>query len=116
MLPLTAETEGILNIDLFRKLPKGAQIINVARGQHLVDGDLLEALNSGHIAGATLDVFHEEPLPSDHLFWEHPDILVTPHIASLIDPVAGGERIAENIRAFNAGEHVTDMVPLGSEY
>ena len=116
MLPLTPETEGILNADLFKKLPKGARIINVARGQHLVDDDLLEAIKSGDIAAATLDVFHQEPLPIDHLFWDHPNILVTPHIASLIDPVAGGERIAENIRAFNNGEYLADLVPLGRGY
>ena len=116
MLPLTPETKGILNADLFKKLPKGASIINVARGQHLVDDDLLEAIKSGHITAATLDVFHQEPLPIDHLFWDHPDILVTPHIASLIDPVAGGERIAENIRAFNKGEYLADLVPPGRGY
>ena len=116
MLPLTPETEGILNADLFKKLPKGARIINVARGQHLVDDDLLEAIKSGDIAAATLDVFHQEPLPIDHLFWDHPDILVTPHIASLIDPAAGGERIAENIRAFNKGEYLADLVPLDRGY
>ena len=116
MLPLTPETEGILDAELFAQLPEGAKVINVARGQHLVEEDLLAAMNSGHIAAATLDVFHQEPLPDDHLFWDHPDILVTPHIASLIDPVAGGERIAENLKRFIAGETVDDLVTPGKGY
>ena len=78
MLPLTSATTGILNADLFAELPKGACVINCARGQHLVDDDLLAALDTGHIKQATLDVFHTEPLPSDHPFWTHPAITVTP--------------------------------------
>ncbi|MGY8992652.1 MAG: 2-hydroxyacid dehydrogenase [Rhodospirillales bacterium] len=116
MLPLTPETEGILNAELFAQLPEGASIINVARGQHLIEADLLAGLQSGHIKTATLDVFHEEPLPSNHPFWGHPDILVTPHIASLIDPVAGGQRIAENIKKFVAGKPIADLVPPGKGY
>jgi len=116
MLPLTAETNGILNAELFSLLPKGACLINVARGQHLVESHLLSALKIGQIGAATLDVFHNEPLPADHPFWDHPDILVTPHIASLIDPVAGGERIAKNLRQFIAGKVVEDLVPPGNDY
>lgn len=116
MLPLTAATEGILNADLFRRLPQDAAVINVARGRHLVEEDLLDALGSGHIRGAALDVFRQEPLPETHPFWDHPDILVTPHIASLIDPVAGGHRIAENLRKFHAGEPVDDLIPPGKAY
>ena len=116
MLPLTPETEGILNAELFAQLPEGASIINVARGQHLIEADLLAALQTGHIKTATLDVFHEEPLPGHHPFWGHPDIFVTPHIASLIDPVTGGQRIAENLRKFVAGEPIADLVPPGRGY
>ena len=116
MLPLTPETEGILNKKLFLDLPKGASLINVARGQHLVEADLLSALESGQIGGATLDVFHEEPLPGNHPFWDHPKVLVTPHIASLIDPVAGGQRIADNILRFEAGEGIDDLVDLTRGY
>lgn len=116
MLPLTPETEGILNAGLFASLPKGARVINVARGQHLVEADLLAALESGQVGAATLDVFHEEPLPDNHPFWDHPNILVTPHVASLIDPVAGGQRIAENLRKFIAGESINDLVTPGKGY
>lgn len=110
MLPLTPATQEILNADLFSKLPRDASIINVARGGHLVDDDLLAALDRGHLRAATLDVFREEPLSPHHPFWAHPKILVTPHVASLIDPVAGGKAIAANIRKFLAGEPLRDIV------
>ncbi len=116
LLPLTSVTAGILNADLFAKLPDGACIINAARGGHLIEGDLLAALDSGKISAATLDVFHTEPLPSDHPFWGHPKVLVTPHVASLIDPVAGGKAIATNVRKFLAGESVPDLVDLEQGY
>lgn len=116
LLPLTPATEGILSTPLFDKLPDGAMIINAARGQHLVEDDLLAALDSGRIAHATLDVFRQEPLPEDHPFWDHPKVLVTPHVASLIDPAAGGKAIAENLRRFHAGEAVPDLVNLEQGY
>ncbi|MEM8665852.1 MAG: NAD(P)-dependent oxidoreductase, partial [Pseudomonadota bacterium] len=116
LLPLTEETRGILNARLFGLLPEGAMLINAARGEHLVDDDLLEALTSGRISAATLDVFHEEPLPQNHPFWDHPDVLVTPHVASLIDPAAGGKMIADNIRRFIAGDEVPDLVDLTKGY
>ena len=116
LLPLTPATEGILCKSLFDRLPEGACIINAARGQHLVEQDLLDALESGQISSATLDVFHKEPLPKDHPFWDHPKVLVTPHVASLIDPVAGGKMIAANLRRFIAGEPVPDLVDLSQGY
>ena len=116
LLPLTSQTRGILNAELFATLPKGASLINVARGQHLVEEDLLKAIELGHISSATLDVFEEEPLPSGHAFWAHPNILVTPHIASLIDPASGGRKIADNILRFEAGEPLPDMIDLTKGY
>ncbi|MGI9451124.1 MAG: 2-hydroxyacid dehydrogenase [Geminicoccaceae bacterium] len=116
LLPLTPATDGILNADLFVKLPKGAALINAARGGHLVESDLLAALDIGQISAATLDVFHNEPLPADHPFWDHPNVLVTPHVASLIDPVAGGKAIAANVRRFLAGEPVPDLVDMEQGY
>ncbi|MEM9222957.1 MAG: glyoxylate/hydroxypyruvate reductase A [Pseudomonadota bacterium] len=116
LLPLTPATAGILNGDLFAKLPKGAAVINAARGEHLVDEDLLAGLESGQISAATLDVFDTEPLPQEHPFWDHPKVLVTPHVASLIDPVAGGKLIADNLRRFIAGEPVPDLVDLAAGY
>jgi len=116
LLPLTEATRGILDASLFARLPKGAFLINCARGEHLVEVDLLAALDTGQIEAATLDVFHQEPLPADHPFWEHHKVLVTPHVASLIDPVAGGKMIAENLRRFIKGDHVPDLVDLSKGY
>jgi len=116
MLPLTPETTDILNAELFATMPKGGSIINTARGQHLNEQDLLEALDSGQISNATLDVFHVEPLPEEHAFWDHPNVLVTPHVASLLDPAAGGKAIAQNIRKFVAGEEIENLIPEGKGY
>ncbi len=104
LLPLTPETTGIINKDTLELLPQGAAIINAARGPHVVDEDLIRALDSGHISGATLDVFHKEPLPDDHSFWQHPKVTVTPHVASLTVPETAALAVAENIRRIRAGE------------
>ncbi len=100
LLPLTPETSGILNSSLFAKLPLGACVINCARGPHLVENDLLAALGTGQIRQATLDVFHQEPLPADHPFWSHPAVTVTPHVASRIDAETGSRLIAQNLKVF----------------
>ncbi|MBP9048133.1 MAG: glyoxylate/hydroxypyruvate reductase A [Tabrizicola sp.] len=102
LLPLTHQTRDILNADLFARLPRGARLINAARGGHLVEADFLAALDIGQLGGATLDVFRTEPLPADHPFWRHPRIRVTPHIASMIDAETGASVIATNIRAFES--------------
>jgi len=116
LLPLTPATSGILDARLFAGLPRGAYLINCARGQHLVEADLLAALDSGQLAGATLDVFHEEPLPAAHPFWDHPAITITPHTASLIDPEVGGRLLAANIRRFLAGEALAERVDPAQGY
>jgi glyoxylate/hydroxypyruvate reductase A len=96
LLALTSETRNILNRQTFDKLPPGAYLINVARGEHLVDEDLLAALNGKHLSGACLDVFRTEPLPPEHPFWHHPRITVTPHIAVGDDPKLVAPQIVEN--------------------
>ena len=116
LLPLTPATNGILNAELFQLLPTGAQLINAARGEHLVEKDLIDALDSGQLAGATLDVFREEPLPASHPFWARSDILITPHVASLIDPESGGKEIADNLTRFINGQAVSDLVDLQQGY
>jgi glyoxylate/hydroxypyruvate reductase A len=110
LLPLTPETEGVLCADLFARMPEGAGLINCARGGHLVEEDLIPALEAGRPARAVLDVFRTEPLPDGHPFWAHPQIDITPHVASLISPETGGRIIARNLRAFLAGEPVADIV------
>lgn len=98
MLPLTPDTEGALNLELFEKCQKGTYLINVARGKHLIDEDLLEALDKGYISGALLDVFRKEPLPKEHPFWNRDEISITPHIASVTNPEAASPQIIENYR------------------
>jgi len=116
LLPLTPQTENILNRDLFSKLPEGASLVNVARGGHLVDADLIEALDSGHLSGATLDVFRQEPLPADHPYWTHPKIVLTPHIASLAKAESVHSQVAENIRRLYAGEPLMNLVDRARGY
>jgi glyoxylate/hydroxypyruvate reductase A len=116
LLPLTRHTRGILNSNTFNRLARGASLVNAARGQHLVDNDLLSALDSEQISGATLDVFHIEPLPTDHPFWRHAKITVTPHISSMIDAPTGSKIIATNIRNFEKNGTVDDVADAKREY
>jgi len=104
LLPLTAATQGILNAALFARLPRGAAIVNCARGGHLVEADLLAALNAGRLGAAALDVFDTEPLPEDHPFWGHPKIVVTPHIAAYSVPETAVESVVANIARIEGGQ------------
>jgi glyoxylate/hydroxypyruvate reductase A len=97
LLPLTPDTQGILNAKAFAAMPQGSFVINAGRGGHLVEADLLAALESGHIAAATLDVFETEPLPAGHPFWAHPRVTVTPHVSALTQPRTAAPLITENI-------------------
>lgn len=103
LLPLTAETENILNRDTLSALPRGAYLINPARGRELVDDDLIALLDEGHLRYAALDVYRKEPLPSDHPFWQHPRILMTPHIAAVTIPQTGAIALRQAIEAIEAG-------------
>jgi len=116
LLPLTAETRGILDAELFAGLPHGAYVINVGRGEHLVEHDLLAALGSGHLAGATLDVFRSEPLPPDSPLWTEERILITPHVASYASPATAADGVAENIRRARAGRPLLHQVDRARGY
>jgi len=116
MLPLTKETKNILNRQTFAQLPKASYLINVGRGEHLVEDDLLDALASGQLSGACLDVFRHEPLPFDHPFWSHPHIIVTPHIASVTNPETAAPQVMENYRRLLAGEELLHRVNLRKGY
>ena len=109
VLPLTGETRGIINERLISAMPKGGFIINIARGGHQVDDDLLAGLDSGQLGGVFLDVFNQEPLPSEHPFWQHEKVWLTPHVAGELMPRSCAKSVAANIRRIEAGEPVPDL-------
>ncbi len=116
LLPLTPETENLMNRERFSLMPKGAVLLNPGRGALIDDNALIDALDSGRIANATLDVFRIEPLPQDHPFWSHPRVTVTPHIASETRAETASLVIAENIRRSEAGEQLLFLVDRVSGY
>lgn len=116
LLPLTDDTRGILNAATFAPLAHGAVLIHAARGAHLVEADLLAALQSGQLARAILDVFATEPLSSDHPFWRHPQVTVTPHVAAITRPGTGAADIVENYRRALAGEPLINQVDRAKGY
>lgn len=116
LLPLTPDTQDILNRDTLGRLKPGGYLINVARGAHLVESDLLALLDSGQMAGATLDVFRTEPLPASHPFWTHPKITVTPHTSARTLRDESIAQIAGKIRALEAGQPVAGVVDPARGY
>ena len=116
LLPLTPATEGILNKELLSQLPKNAYVINVARGGHLVDKDLIELLDADHLSGACLDVYHTEPLPKTHPFWNHRKVHMTPHYASVSDTNSVIPQIVENYKRLNSGEKLQNLVDSDRGY
>ena len=116
LLPLTPDTRGILSMKTFAALPEGAFIINVARGGHLIENDLIAALDSGHLAGAALDVFQTEPLPEDSPLWIHPKVRVTPHVAAISDPTITVNMVLSGIARAEKGEPLENMVDIARGY
>lgn len=110
LLPDTAHTRGIIDRKLLAQLPAGAAVVNLARGALVVDDDLLAALDDGHIRGAMLDVFHREPLPREHRYWDHPRVVVTPHIAAETLVNASVQQVVEDIRRMDRGEAPVEAV------
>jgi phosphoglycerate dehydrogenase-like enzyme len=115
-LPLTAETEGILDARAFAAMPRGAYVINVARGQHIVEPDLIAAVRSGHLSGAALDVQRREPLPADDPLWSVPGITITPHIAAQPSTETVADQFVASIRALERGEPMLNEVNRARGY
>jgi glyoxylate/hydroxypyruvate reductase A len=103
LLPLTDETRGFLDAALFARLPSGAALVHVGRGLQLDHLALLDALDTGHLSGAVIDVTNPEPLPADHCFWNHPKVLLTPHVASVTQPETAAAAVILNIKRHRAG-------------
>ena len=110
LLPLTPATRGLFNAATLAQMPRGSSLVNLARGAHVVDADLLAALASGHIAHAVLDVFHAEPLPAGHAYWSHPRVTVLPHVAAPTDPRSAAMVVARNVRALREGRPLSHVV------
>ncbi len=110
LLPLTSATRGLLDARLFAALPAAASLVNLGRGGHLVDADLLDALASGRLRHAVLDVFHTEPLPAGHAFWSHPRVTMLPHAAALTDPRSAAAVAVANLRALRDGRPLAHLV------
>ena len=116
LLPLTPDTQDIMNRETLSRLQPGAYVVNVARGAHLVEEDLLALIDSGHVAGATLDVFRQEPLPAGHPFWNHPRIVATPHTSARTLREESIAQIARKMLALQRGEAVAGVVDPGRGY
>jgi glyoxylate/hydroxypyruvate reductase len=116
LLPLTPATSGIIDARTLSALPNGAAVINAARGGHVVDADLIAALDRGHIAHATLDVFTTEPLPVEHPFWRHPRITITPHVASVTISETASRVVIEGLRAMRDGRMPANVIDVAKGY
>ena len=116
VLPLTPETRGILNTRTFTAMPRGSYVVNIGRGAHVVDADLIAALDSGRLAGAMLDVFEQEPLPAAHPFWRHPKVIVTPHVAAPTLASKAEAQVVENIRMMGRGQPPIGLVDFKKGY
>ncbi|EAB9752184.1 glyoxylate/hydroxypyruvate reductase GhrA [Salmonella enterica subsp. enterica] len=116
LLPNTAQTVGIINSELLDQLPDGAYVLNLARGVHVQEADLLAALDGGKLKGAMLDVFSQEPLPQESPLWRHPRVAMTPHIAAVTRPAEAIDYIARTITQLEKGESVTGQVDRARGY
>jgi len=116
LLPLTNETRGILSKTTFDQMPKDSVMITAARGGHLIEQDLIEALDSGRLRHATVDAFPKEPLPKDHPLWDHPKVFVTPHCSSTPSPETIVNAFVENVRRFRSGRPLLNQVDHAKGY
>jgi glyoxylate/hydroxypyruvate reductase A len=116
LLPLTPATRGLFDARCFAAMCRGASLVNLARGGHVVDADLLAALDAGQLRHAVLDVYHGEPLPTAHPFWSHPRVTVLPHVAAQTDARSAAHIVAANVKRWRAGEPVANLVDRDRGY
>lgn len=116
LMPLTDETRGFFNRERFAQMKVGAFIINAGRGGHIIEDDLLAAINAGHLSGASLDVFETEPLPQDHAFWSHPHISIWPHVAAQTNPQTASAQVAQALLDFHEGRVPANLVDKNKGY
>ena len=116
LLPLTPATRDFFDAARLARMPRGASLVNLGRGGHVVDADLLAALDRGHLRHAVLDVFRTEPLPPEHRYWTHPRVTVLPHIAAQTDPRSAAQIVAANIRALREGRPIAHLVDRAAGY
>jgi glyoxylate/hydroxypyruvate reductase len=116
LLPLTPATDGLFNRATFAQMRHGASLVNLARGAHVADADLLQALDTGQLSHAVLDVFRTEPLPPEHAFWTHPRVTVLPHVAAPTDPRSAAPIVAANVRALRDGRPLAHVVDRARGY
>jgi len=116
LLPLTTSTTGLFDRSTLAAMRPGASLVNLARGGHVIDADLLAALDSGHLHHAVLDVFHAEPLPASHPFWAHPKVTMLPHMAAQTDPRSAAHLAATNVLALRAGRPLQHLVDRAKGY
>ena len=116
LLPLTPDTRSLIDTAVLRQLPRGAALVNLARGAHVVDADLLAALDDGHLGHAVLDVFHQEPLPTGHRYWTHPAVTVLPHVAAQTDARSAARIVAQHLAAWRRGEPLVHQVDRRTGY
>ncbi len=116
LLPLTPATRALFDAEMLARMPRGASLVNLARGAHVVEADLLAALDRGHLSHAVLDVFGTEPLPPTHRFWSHPAVTVLPHVAAPTDPRSASRIAARNVRAWREGRSLEHLVDRSRGY
>ncbi|CAG0944161.1 glyoxylate/hydroxypyruvatereductase [Gammaproteobacteria bacterium] len=116
LLPLTAATQGLFHAGTFAAMRRGAGFVNLARGAHVVEADMLRALDSGQLSHAVLDVFDSEPLPPKHAFWSHPRVTVLPHVAAQTDARSAAGVVAGNVRACREGRPLAHLVDRSRGY
>ena len=116
LLPLTPTTQGLFHAGTFAAMRRGAGFVNLARGAHVVEADLLQALDGGQLGHAVLDVFQSEPLPAEHAFWSHPRVTVLPHVAAQTDARSAAVVVASNVRACREGRPLAHLVDRSRGY